>query len=514
MKNKSRILLILELALLAILLGSILFLSLFVQAGGRVYFRGVSSLDLRGQEISPETYDTLSRKLPNCSIVWNVPFQGGLISSTETEVTVTSLTDEEVLLLDYLPQLETVHAEACTDYLQLALLQQRHPECRVLFRMSIGGVMLDQDSETISVSAMTPEELPLLTCFPRLSRAEISGCGDYASLLAYRQSHPDWNLTYTVRLGGLDFPWDSSSVTAENASEEEIVQAFTGLPDLTRLHLVNPQAEGARLVELQQSHPDVEFTWEVDIAGKKADWDATELDISGIPVASCEEVERLVACLPNLEKLIMSDCGIDSETMAQFRERQRDNYKVVWTVYLGSKCKLRTDETSFMPIKQGEYYFLDSDSAELKYCEDMVCMDLGHHMIHNVDFLAYMPHLKYLILAHTGVRDISPITACQELVYLEVDWSEIKDYTPIAELKSLEDLNLNKTACDITPILKMTWLKNLWVPGRGASTREKLLEALPDTRVVLTEPTPEGQGWRNLPNYYAMRDYLEMPYMK
>ena len=141
-------------------------------------------------------------------------------------------------------------------------------------------------------------------------------------------------------------------------------------------------------------------------------------------------------------------------------------------------------------------------------------MDLGHHMIHNVDFLAYMPHLKYLILAHTGVRDISPITACQELVYLEVDWSEIKDYTPIAELKSLEDLNLNKTACDITPILKMTWLKNLWAPGRGASTREKLLEALPDTRVVLTEPTPEGQGWRNLPNYYAMRDYLEMPYMK
>ena len=125
MKNKSRILLILELALLALLLGSILFLSLFVQAGGRVYFRGVSSLDLRGQEISPETYDTLSRKLPNCSIVWNVPFQGGLISSTETEVTVTSLTDEEVLLLDYLPQLETVHAEACTDYLQLALLQNQ-----------------------------------------------------------------------------------------------------------------------------------------------------------------------------------------------------------------------------------------------------------------------------------------------------------------------------------------------------------------------------------------------------
>ena len=39
-------------------------------------------------------------------------------------------------------------------------------------------------------------------------------------------------------------------------------------------------------------------------------------------------------------------------------------------------------------------------------------------------------------------------------------------------------------------------------------------EALPNTRLVLAEPTPEGEGWRNLPNYYAMRDLLGMPYMR
>ena len=95
-----------------------------------------------------------------------------------------------------------------------------------------------------------------------------------------------------------------------------------------------------------------------------------------------------------------------------------------------------------------------------------------------------------------------------------MDWSEIQDYTPIAELKKLEDLNLNKTYRDITPILKMKWLKNLWAPGRSAEVRERLIEALPNTRLVLAEPTPEGEGWRNLPNYYAMRDVLGMPYMR
>ena len=41
-------------------------------------------------------------------------------------------------------------------------------------------------------------------------------------------------------------------------------------------------------------------------------------------------VESLANLLPNLQKLIMSDCGIDNETMADFRERARDRYKVVW----------------------------------------------------------------------------------------------------------------------------------------------------------------------------------------
>ena len=41
-------------------------------------------------------------------------------------------------------------------------------------------------------------------------------------------------------------------------------------------------------------------------------------------------------------------------------------------------------------------------------------------------------------------------------------------------------------------------------------------QALPDTRVVTsTDPDAAtvGYGWRRLPNYYAMRDCLNAPYM-
>lgn len=476
--------------------------------------RSAQQLDLREKEVSVEDYTEIRSKFPEATIFWNVPFQGGTLDSAAASVELDKLTDGDVALLDHLTNLQLVHAENCTDYLQLAELQRRHPEAAVLFRVPVGETLYSQNTKELILTGLTRQDADFLSFLPKLEKVEISGCADYAMLQQLQQQNPQWNLTYTVALGGEEYPWDSTELDVAGVTQEELNNALTGLPSLTKLLLRNPQIPGDALLELRSANPGLELSWQVEIYGKTVSDDVVELDISGAKVESCEEVEALVACLPNLEKLIMSDCGIDNETMAAFRERQRPNYKVVWTVYLSDKTKARTDDVYFMPIQQGEYYFLDGDSYNLRYCEDMICLDLGHHMIHNIDFVEFMPHLKYLILAHTGVRDVSPIVHCQELVYLEVDWSEIKDYTPLKELKSLEDLNLNQTYCDISPILEMTWLKNLWAPGRSYDTQNRLKEALPDTRLVLAEPTPAGQGWRNLQNYYDMRDLLGMRYMK
>ena len=514
MQKRGWITLIVIAVVLILAVGVVWGVTHYVFAGGHLYAKSAEVLDLRGMEITQEDFEKIANKMPDCDITWDVPFQGGTVSSKEAEITVTGLSDADVLALDYLTELETVHGENCPDYAQLAQLQQRHPESKVLYKMTVSGKSCDQDTSKLTLKGLTAEDAALLSYLPQLEKVEVSGCSDYAMLQQLQQEHPQWNLTYTVTLGGEEFDWDAASVEASDASYGEITEGLPGLVELKSLSLTNPDADADQLLGLRQEYPDIDITWQVEIYGQTVAEDVTELDISGAEVESCEEVERLVACLPNLEKLIMTDCGIDSETMAEFRERQRDNYKVVWTVYLGDKCKVRTDETYFMPIKQGEYYFKDEYSEELKYCEDMVCIDVGHHKIHNIDFVAYMPHLKYLILAHTEVQDVSPIVNCQELVYLEVDWSTIRDYSPIAQVKSLEDLNLNQTYCKIDPILEMTWLKNLWAPGRSYAIQQQLIEALPDTHLQLADKNPAGQGWRNLPNYYAMRDYLGMYYME
>lgn len=498
-----------------LLVGILLGITYFTLIGGRFYPKKAEALDLRGKEYTPEQIDAIQQELPRCYIFWDIPFQGGKLPSNTEELTITSLTDEDVAQLDYALVLQQVDGTDCKDYVQLAALQKRHPQAKVLYRMTISGVACDQDTESLSLKGLTEEDAVLLTYLPKLSRLEITDCEDYALLQTLQSSYPQWNLRYTVALGRDTYDWDDENIRAEGAEEAQLLNAMTGLPQLEKLELINPDARGEALVSLREQYPQVDIRWQVELYGRSVTDDVTELDISGTEVKSCEEVEQAVACLPNLEKLILGSCGLENEDLAAFRERQRENYKVVWTVTLSTRAELKDRRyiSSDATTLWSNCYYRDEEVVNLKYCEDMICLDLGHTGVINVDFLAYMPHLKYLILAHSGIQYIEPIANCQELIYLEVDWSTIRDYTPIAELKNLEDLNLNETFCDITPILGMTWLKNLWAPGRAYADQLLLTEVLTETHLHFYKKDAPGEGWRNLQNYYDMRDLLGQPYM-
>ena len=209
--------------------------------------------------------------------------------------------------------------------------------------------------------------------------------------------------------------------------------------------------------------------------------------------------------------------------MAAFREAHREDYKVVWTVDCGTMVA-STDTTYFMPYKYGVAYFFDKYTVNLRYCEDVVAVDLGHMSIHNADFAQYMPNLKYLILAHTQIADITPLQHCKSLLFLELDWSVVKDYTPLKGCTALEDLNLSKTFAPIDPILEMDWLKHLWITDRGEDVKAKLIETFgppwetdeerkSQTQIYLEGASTVSGGWRELQNYFDMRDALNMRYM-
>ena len=319
-------------------------------------------------------------------------------------------------------------------------------------------------------------------------------------------------LDFQISLGETVVALDTDTATIVGITDAQL-ELLRFFPDLKQLHLRRPQASAERLLALQQDFPDMTITWEQEICGQIFDSKVAEIDLSNTAGINLEELDRQMAYFPEANLVFLGECDLDNDLLAAHRDQVREQYKLVWTVSCGEKLKTRTDATTFMPVREYVYYFNDEEAYNLRYCEDMICIDIGHMSIHNIDFVEYMPNLQYLILAHTQLQYIDPISTCKNLKFLELDWSPVKDLSPLTGCTALEDLNLGMVYADFSPVEEMTWLKNLWMVDCSSAARYRMSQVMTDTRVMVTGAATVANGWRDLENYYAMRDLLEMRYM-
>ena len=406
-----------------------------------------SAVDLRDRTLTVEQYQMLKDRLPACEILWNVPFQGIDYSSDICEMTVRNLSEADFEILALFPNLERIDALDCPDYTVLAKLAAERPDLQVAYQIPFCGESVSSDVTVLTIPGDRVEEAAELLPFFR---------------------------------------------------------------EVTAVTFAEPLPGAQQITTLQAEFPEIAFSWNLMFHEIELNEGTETLDLTGIPV-TVEEVENLIAYLPKLTWLDMSDCGIDNEQMDTLN-RKYEHIKIVWTVSIGEFIRLKTDTTWFMPTKLG-YRVNTKDVYNLRYCTDIVALDLGHMKISNCDFVAFMPHLKYLILADTNVTDLTPLTGLKELAFLELFLLDIQDYTPLETLTGLEDLNLYYTHGNIEVILHMTWLKNLWWNGCGWQDQLLLRETMPDCQFSFGSVSSTGDGWRKLPNYYAQRDIFGMSYM-
>jgi len=524
----------------------------------QVYPKDTDVLDLRGQDISLSHHEELARKLPDTDIRWDIPFQGGVLPDDTKELTVASLTPEEAAVLAaHLPGLRSVDGRECRDFDGLLRLKQLRPEVQVLYWVPIGGSSYASTAIQISLNAFTEGDLEKLQYLPLLRTVTLSG-GE-PKLLAQLQDLCESNgIAIRLLIGGELIPQDAAALKLRQLTDPEAALLYL-LPGLQVLHLEEPEAAPETLLRLREDLSGTAISWEKTILGLTFPQDAQEIDLTQIVALGenqqpgeetayarsaayaiqgdreevpsavkllehrplpdktaataqlIEEVEAAMGYFPEARKLTMCGSFLNNEAMAAFRERNADAYKVVWTVKCG-KVATRTDATLFMPVKYHVYYLSSSEAANLRYCPDMVAVDIGHMNLGDISFVEYMPQLRYLILAHTSVRDITPLRHCKNLVFLELDHTGVLDFTPLQECTALEDLNIGNTWNDVGPLKEMPWLKNLWMIFRENSAA-MLTEALPDTNIVFRGTATVDSGWRDLPNYFAMRDELKMFYM-
>lgn len=482
-------------------------------------FSRLECIDARGSGLTAAQYEQLRREYPGCRIHWDVPFQGAFFTSDITSLKVTKLSEEDVLQLDYFPDLLSVDGWDCDDYAQLLALQKRRPGCKVFYQVSLCGGTWDCDVTELQLRDVDLTELEQkLRYLPKVRLIHLSGAlPEMEMLQSLLKDHPTVALSWQVDVGEAVLELGTSRLDLSGfprQSAEDIRHLIPYLPGLDTVDLVGCGLPLGDMMLLCADYPHIQFLFDVDLGPVTVRSDAEIIDLSGHTVRDPAVIEAMLPAFRNLKKVIMCDCGLSSPEMDALDKRHPD-IRFVWSVNIGG-LKVRTDETYFYPTRY-DVDVTDADLKELRYCVDMICVDVGHmHAVRSCEWAAYMPKLKYLILADTNVRDLRPLAGLQELVFLELFMTKVSDYSPLLECPALEDLNLGYTRGNPEPVTRMTWLKRLWWPGCWSARvkyGDTFRENIPGCVFNFETESSTGEGWRRGQHYYDMRDLLGASYM-
>lgn len=446
-----------------------------------------------------------------------------------TDADLLALTAQtQLLLLDLRGNTLTVPAVA---QLQLAL-----PNCEILWSIPLGSARFDSTSSALVLPAdTTAEELANLKLFPALTSVDASAVDAYDALKSIQAALSSCDIFWSVDVLGQRYPSSTTSLDLKGANISDataLAAALSGFVRLESVDLSGQQLSAETIATLTGALPETQFLYSVDLFGTTVDANATEADISDIPVGSVEAVSEKVSLLPSLTKLVMCNCGLSDEQMEQLISAH-PTVKFVWIVKVGG-WELRTDIKAFSKgnrktfdggqFVKGRTNFESEDLAPLKYCTDLVALDLGHgSRITDLSVLQYLPKLRFLILAMNRITSIDDLKYCPELEYLEIFQNTIGDWSPLLSLPKLTHLNCStnygkdadgkRAYPDYTVLKQMTQLERVWIIRCGLSETQlsDLKSALPSAVINSSGTHSTSNGWRDNELYREMQGLFNLP---
>lgn len=532
---------------LAALTGFIWYQAGHIFVDGAAYAKDADVLDLRGQSISEAHYLTVQQALPDCEVIWDVPFQGGKVSSDVQQLTITSVESEDIRMLKaYFPKLQTVDASGCTDYPMLALLARELKDCQVSYQVDLGGTSADPnlDAMVLEQGSYTFETLlENLKYLPRLRTLHFPTSdlsGQEQDLL--KKAYPQLEVTSTVEILGKEYDSVTTKLdlsAMKSADVETVSSKLALLPQLQEVELMGSSGSYLLLTDVQKlknAAPEVSFHYSCDFYGVTVSTTDTEVTLKNLSVKAMPEtgiageIRAMLDIMDNCQRIVVEGLSqydkiwtrISSAELAEIREEYRDKTSVVWRVFFGENGSSLTDAEVIRAV----YGVTDDNSKDLIYCENVRYLDLGHNeFLDYMDFLSGMTDLEVAILSGAPLRDLSPIAACKNLKFLEIaNCQYIPNIDALKECTQLEMLNISFTTFeDLSPIMDLnlthlTSVRNKFVSkGEPEEALQSFIDAHPDCWTVYEGEQPYGVGWRydkddkHLPWYAKMVTAFHYP---
>ncbi len=293
------------------------------------------------------------------------------------------------------------------------------------------------------------------------------------------------------------------------------------------IDLLDYQLAPTQIADLKRRCTDRTLMWALEVDSVPVSWDTVELDFSDHDLASLDvDMAQLLRLPEDLERVDMCGCGYTNDEMAALQDRL-PGLKLIWEIVL-SHWTIRTDAVAFSTMKtcSDPFFLYDDEAKYLKYCTELVALDLGHNHVCDLSFLQYMPELKILILVDNGpgysdgkphrLTDLSMLQYLPKLEYLEFFVGHVSDLSFLQYTPELVDLNISyNPVSDASylsglPKLERLWMEHTYIPYADYA---QLCETYPDAKIVYYGEGSIDQGWRTHERYYAMRDMFKNNYI-
>ena len=547
-RKKSRAGLVIGLVLVVLLAGigagAWWFFDNYAIYRGQIVPKNVTELDLRGEDVTAEELTQAEETFADAHIIRDVVIGGKTYSSDETDIAAGTFAESEIPRFREFDALKSVDCTGCADLAAVLALRKAMPDVSVTWTVPLGDKTLDGDATAIeeedaSAADLTAalERLPFMESVT-LTKSSLSP----AEQLALTEAYPGVSFGWDVLLGGKRFPLGTEVLDFEDAAltEAQLEEIGTYLPLMetaAEIRLGDPEAADETVRAFADAHPELTVAWNTSLFGVDFSTEAEELvfDDIALTVEDAAKIEAMVPYMHNLTRVSMQRCGIGNDDMVAIYKRHinDDGVKFVWMVQVTNRG-VPTDQTFFHSYRWSnpdvDYYYNNSNQTfeQLRYCHDMIAIDLGHKRYYgDPDMFANMPHLRYLTVPDCAYTALPALGGLQELEYLEMYWSCGKgmDISYLKDCPNLKHLNIaykrikddNERATDLATLKSMKQLKRLWISANMYSAEDvrALREALPDTQIeVMDTLNCVAKGWREGDQaYYDYRDALHMYYM-
>ena len=244
----------------------------------------------------------------------------------------------EIYTLDFYPNLKSVDLSGSPCYDTILSYMEKHPEVDVTYTVSFGEAHIGNKDASATLAGGTYDGALLLEnlqYLPALTDLTLQNPQLTAQqVIALEEAYPDLRLNYTVELLGNTYDASTTELDLSGMASSQVDEVLPRLGMLTGLKTVklSSSLSFSDVDRLQEANPGAVFDYSFKLFGKTVSTADKEIVYQNQKIGNDgeEDLRKALTILEACDRIVLDNCGFDSEVLAKVRDDFRDQVKVVW----------------------------------------------------------------------------------------------------------------------------------------------------------------------------------------